>query len=72
MRLRNWRARWLAGFRSFLRLTLHVAFAEASAVRWFVTTDDRLLKRARRQQEHIRVQVIGPDHLPLPTEGADA
>jgi predicted nucleic acid-binding protein len=66
------RARALAAL-GFMPLdALHVAFAEASAARWFVTTDDRLLKRARRQQEHIRVQVIGPDHLPLPTEGADA
>jgi predicted nucleic acid-binding protein len=49
-----------------------VAIAKASEARWFVTTDDRLLKGARRQQEHIRVQVIGPDQLPLPTEGAEA
>lgn len=66
------RARALAAL-GFMPLdALHVAFAEASEARWFVTTDDRLLKGARRQQEHIRVQVIGPDQLPLPTEGAEA
>jgi hypothetical protein len=50
---------------------LHLAFAEESAARWFVTTDDRVLTRARREQEHLRVQVIGPDSLPRSNEGAD-
>jgi predicted nucleic acid-binding protein len=66
------RARALAALGLMPLDALHVAFAEAAAARWFVTTDDRLLKRARRQQEHILVHVIGPDQLPLPTEGADA
>jgi predicted nucleic acid-binding protein len=65
------RARALAAL-GFMPLdALHLAFAEAAAARWFVTTDDRLLKRARRQREQILVQVIGPDHLPLSTEGAE-
>jgi predicted nucleic acid-binding protein len=44
---------------------LHLAFAEASAARWFVTTDDRLLTRARVETDCLHVQVIGPDQLPL-------
>jgi predicted nucleic acid-binding protein len=48
---------------------LHLAFAEQSAAKWFVTTDDRLLKRARRNREQLRVEVLGPDQLPLPSEG---
>jgi hypothetical protein len=44
---------------------LHLAFAEASAARWFVTTDDRLLTRARVETDRLHVQVIGPDQLPL-------
>ena len=48
---------------------LHLAFAEQSAAKWFLTTDDRLLKRARTLSEHLRVQVIRPDELPLPAEG---
>ena len=46
---------------------LHLAFAEESHARWFVTTDDRLLKRARIHRE--RVGVLGPDELPRSTEG---
>lgn len=45
---------------------LHLAFAEASAARWFVTTDDRLVARARAERDRLRVQVVGPDQLLLP------
>lgn len=48
---------------------LHLAFAEQSAARWFATTDDRLLARAREHREQLRVDVLGPDELPLPLEG---
>jgi len=48
---------------------LHLAFAEQSAARWFVTTDDRLLKRARTYRERLRVEVLRPDQLPLPAKG---
>lgn len=65
------RARALTGLGFMALDALHVAFAEDAAARWFVTTDDRLLKRARRQQEHIRVQVVGPDQLPFPAEGGE-
>jgi hypothetical protein len=32
-----------------------LAFGEKAEARWFVTTDDRLLKRAREQREQIRI-----------------
>lgn len=49
---------------------LHLAFAEASQARWFVTTDDRLLKRARTHRRRLQVEVLGPDQLIL-TEGGE-
>jgi predicted nucleic acid-binding protein len=48
---------------------LHLAFAEASAARWFVTTDDRLLRTAMRYRAQLRVEVILPDQVPLNTGG---
>ncbi|HEY2383201.1 MAG TPA: PIN domain-containing protein [Terriglobia bacterium] len=48
---------------------LHIAFAEQSAATWFVTTDDRLLKRARTQRKQLRVEVLRPDQLPPPGGG---
>ena len=48
---------------------LHLAFAEQSEAKWFVTTDDRLLKRAATYQDRLRVQVRTPDGLPLSREG---
>lgn len=47
---------------------LHLALAEASGARWFVTTDDRLLSKARANRERIRVQVVKPDELVLDEE----
>lgn len=44
---------------------LHVAFAEQADARWFATTDDRLLKRARSQRERLRVQVVGHESVPV-------
>jgi predicted nucleic acid-binding protein len=44
---------------------LHLAFAEASAARWFVTTDDRLLKLATRHREQLRVVVVTPDQVSI-------
>lgn len=46
---------------------LHLAFAEASAARWFVTTDDRLLKVATRYHDQLRVEVVMPDQVLLET-----
>jgi len=48
---------------------LHLAFAEASAARWFVTTDDRLLKVATRHHEQLRVAVVMPDQVPVEPGG---
>jgi predicted nucleic acid-binding protein len=50
---------------------LHLAFAEESRATWFVTTDDRLLKRARLQADRLGVPVVRPDQLPISTEGAE-
>jgi hypothetical protein len=50
---------------------LHPAFAEQAAAKWFVTTDDRLLKRARIHRNQLRVEVLKPDQLTLPTEGEE-
>ena len=51
---------------------LHLAFAEQAAARWFVTTDDRLLKRAATERDRLRVQVLKPDQVPLEAGGDDA
>jgi len=42
---------------------LHLAFSEQSAAKWFVTTDDRLLKRARAKRDELHVAVINPEQL---------
>jgi predicted nucleic acid-binding protein len=47
---------------------LHLACAEEVAARWFVTTDDRLLKRAAAEHERLRVNVLEPDQVPLESE----
>ena len=66
------RARALAALGLAPLDALHLAFAEASAARWFVTTDDRLLKVAMRRREQLRVDVVRPDQLPLETAGDQA
>lgn len=43
--------------------SLHLAFAEEAEVRCFLTTDDRLLARARTSRDHLRVEVASPDHF---------
>jgi hypothetical protein len=48
---------------------LHLAFAESSAARWFVTTDDQLLRVATRNRGKLHVEVVMPDHLPLEPGG---
>lgn len=47
---------------------LHLAFAEKAQARWFVTTDDRLFKRAIEQRDHLQVEVVRPDQLALDQE----
>lgn len=46
------------GFKDFD--ALHLASAEAAGVSVFLTTDDRLLRRARRHQQHLAISVLNP------------
>src|SRR5207245_7555695 len=48
---------------------LHLAFADESAARWFVTTDERLLKRTQKHRRGLRVEVVMPDQVPLQNGG---
>jgi len=48
---------------------LHLAFAEAAGARWFVTTDDRLVKLGLRHRENLIVEVVGPDQVRHEIEG---
>jgi len=59
------RARLLAGFGFGPLDALHLAFAEEAQARWFVTTDDQLLRKARERRDQIRVEVVRPDELAL-------
>jgi hypothetical protein len=63
------RARALAALGFSPLDALHLAFAEQSAAKWFATTDDRLLGCARLHGEHLHVHVLGPDELPLLSQG---
>jgi len=63
------RARELASLGFAPLDALHLAFAEQSQANWFATTDDRLIKRARKQHALLRVQVLKPDQLLLSEEG---
>ena len=36
--------------------------------RWFVTTDDRLFRRALESRDQMQVEVVRPDQLPLDEE----
>jgi predicted nucleic acid-binding protein len=64
----NHRARELSGLGFGPLDALHLAFAEACAARWFVTTDDRLLKTAMRHRAKINVDVVLPEQVPLEAE----
>jgi len=46
----------------------HLAFAEAAEARWFVTTDDRLLKLATRHRDQLHVEVVLPNQVLLERE----
>ena len=48
---------------------LHLACAEHSRARWFVTTDDRLLSKAAAERGRLKVEVLSPERLPLTTKG---
>lgn len=44
---------------------LHLALAEKAEARWFVTTDDRLFKRALERRDQMHVEVVKPDQFVL-------
>ena len=69
---RRTRARELAALGFGLLEALHLVFAEQAKARWFVTTDDRLLKRASTERERLRVEVLKPDQVPLELSGGKA
>jgi predicted nucleic acid-binding protein len=62
------RARLLAGLGFGPLDALHLAFAEKAEARWFVTTDDRLFKRALEGRHQILVKVVRPDQFALDEE----
>jgi predicted nucleic acid-binding protein len=66
------RARELTGAGFAPLDALHLACAEEAAARWFVTTDDRLLKRAGTERDRLRLAVLKPDQVPLDPEDRDA
>ena len=47
---------------------LHLAFAENAQARWFVTTDDRLIRKALEQRDQLQIEVVRPDQLPVGEE----
>ncbi len=47
---------------------LHLALAEKAEARWFVTTDDRLLRTALQRRDQMQVEVVKPDQLALDKE----
>jgi predicted nucleic acid-binding protein len=58
------RARALAALGFHPLDALHLAFAEQANARWFLTTDDRLIQRARSHHSQLRVEVLSPGDLP--------
>ena len=42
---------------------LHLAFAEKAEARWFVTTDDRLIRKALERRDQMQIDVVRPDEL---------
>ncbi|MGH9421384.1 MAG: hypothetical protein ACRD3J_15505 [Thermoanaerobaculia bacterium] len=63
------RARQLEGLGFGSLDALHLAFAEHAEAEWFVTTDDRLLKRAWSLRDRFRFEVMRPDDFLLETAG---
>jgi predicted nucleic acid-binding protein len=50
---------------------LHLALAEKAEARWFVTTDDQLLRKARERGDQMRVEVVTPDAIVLDEESQE-
>jgi predicted nucleic acid-binding protein len=65
------RARQLSGMGFKPLDALHLSFAEKAAARWFVTTDDQLMRRARERQHEMQVEVVAPDQLIMDEEQAE-
>jgi hypothetical protein len=63
------RARELAAIGFGSLDALHLAFAEQAAARWFVTTADRLLKRAAAERDRLRLEVLRPDQVSFHVRG---
>lgn len=57
------RARFLSSLGFGPLDALHLAFAEKAEARWFVTTDDGLMKKALEHREQMRIAVVRPDQL---------
>lgn len=57
------RARLLASLGFGPLDALHLALAEKAEARWFVTTDDRLFKRALERRAQMRIDVVRPDQI---------
>ncbi|MGZ5433375.1 MAG: type II toxin-antitoxin system VapC family toxin [Thermoanaerobaculia bacterium] len=62
------RARFLSGLGFGPLDALHLAFAEHAQARWFVTTDDRLIRKALEQRAQMQIEVVRPDQLPVDAE----
>jgi hypothetical protein len=62
------RARFLRGLGFGPLDALHLAFAEKAQARWFVTTDDKLIKKALEQRGQMQIEVVRPDQLPVGDE----
>jgi predicted nucleic acid-binding protein len=65
------RARELTGAGFAPLDALHLACAEEAVARWFVTTDDRLLKRAGTTRERLRLDVVRPEQVARDLEGRE-
>jgi predicted nucleic acid-binding protein len=62
------RSRLLSGLGFGPLDALHLAFAEKAQARWFVTTDDRLIRKALEQRDQMQVEVVRPDQCPADEE----
>jgi hypothetical protein len=57
------RARFLCGLGFGPLDALHLAFAENAQARWFVTTDDGLIRKALEQRGQMHIEAVRPDQL---------
>jgi predicted nucleic acid-binding protein len=50
---------------------LHLACAEKAQARWFVTTDDQLIRKALEQRDQMQVEVVRPDQFAADEENTE-